>query len=257
MHRHFVKAIVSTALVAASGLAHGQSIVKASVSKPTVQIGEELSLVIEFPQGVLSGWCGVRVDFGNGSSRDLRVGENGAADFPLRLAHRYPTPGSYTIRVTGQALSRGFRSAAACEGGERQVSVVVEDPVVKRLAEETRQRQAQIEQYEARIRQLEERERAARAAPAAQAQDAEIPKDQYEAKWCSTSESAISVCVNMNPSIKVSKARALMSRAACDAPEAQKTVFDAAPPASGTIYTFMVPEAAAYGCAEFVFFTRQ
>lgn len=265
MNRGFI-ACVGTFL-AAGCIAHvdGQTLINAGVSKPAVQLGEEFSLMVEFQAGVTSGWCGIRIDFGNGSVRDFRVGENGAADFPLRVPHRYPSAGAYAIKVTGQALSRGLRSVSACDGGERLVNVLAEDPAMRRMKEDTELRRAQIEQYEARIRQLEQRDRAAGARDAAggpaepgrRLVEVEIPKDQYDAKWCSTSASTISVCLTMNTTAKVSKAQALLTRAACDAAPSAPMVVDADPPASGSIYTFLVPNAASFGCASFVFFTQR
>jgi hypothetical protein len=66
------------------------------------------------------------VDFGNGISRDFRIGDNGTADLALRFAHRFPSPGVYSVRVTGKTVIRGLRSATACEGGEKVLRVQVE-----------------------------------------------------------------------------------------------------------------------------------
>lgn len=78
-----------------------------------VVAGQQASLEIELSPAGGSVWCGLRVDFGDGAARELRVGENGAADLQLRIPLRYAAPGEYMIKVSGRMMSRGLRSATA------------------------------------------------------------------------------------------------------------------------------------------------
>lgn len=92
-----------------------------------VDVSQEATLLLSLDKTSASVWCGLRVDFGNGSDQNLRVGERGETDLQMQVRYRYPTPGLYTVRVFGAALMRGLRSVVACEGGERSFQVRVTD----------------------------------------------------------------------------------------------------------------------------------
>ncbi len=246
-----------------------QTISEVLVQKSPIQIGGEVVVTVNFLGE--KNKCGLRIDFGNGEQRDIRIGNNGDRDFPLLLSHRYPAAGNFTIRVSGASLTRGFNSVSACAGVERTAQVIVEDPKLQLLRDEANQRKVQLEQYEERIRQLELRETARKekeketdskpatgtAANASDIVDTEIPKDRYKAVWCETGSSSISVCVKFDAGVNVIGGEATVSRTPCNGPDAAQqrtTIVYAEPPVSGSTYTFSVPDAPSIACASFRFF---
>lgn len=115
--------------------AASQTLVAVELEQPVVSIEAEALLRVALERdGGGSAWCGLHIDFGNGTSRDVRVGEQGEADLRLRLAYRYPSPGLYTIRIQGRSMTRGLRSAGACAGAPKTAMVRVVDSAVGALA---------------------------------------------------------------------------------------------------------------------------
>lgn len=103
-----------------------QTLVAARAPTPVAVPGQEIAFEIDLQRESGTPWCGLRVDFGNGQSREFRIGDNGASDLALKFAQRFPSPGVYTVRVSGKTLVRGLRTAAACGGGEKLVQVQVD-----------------------------------------------------------------------------------------------------------------------------------
>lgn len=97
--------------------------------------GAQVNFIIESAKAGPSStlWCGVNIDFGNGSSADVRLGQNGDADLRFTQQHAYPNPGTYTATLTGKGLTRGLKSAIACVGPAQKVSIKVLDPDVIRM----------------------------------------------------------------------------------------------------------------------------
>ena len=113
-----VPALCFLALVAGSQAAQAQELRSLSVGQPAVAVGASLPIQIDLDiRAETRPYCGLMVDFGDGSSQDVRAGENGAGDFPVRLNHVYKNPGQYTLRVEGKFLTRGLFSASSCKGG--------------------------------------------------------------------------------------------------------------------------------------------
>lgn len=48
-------------------------------------------------------WCGMRVDFGDGGSEQVKI--DGDNKFPVALQHTYAKAGTYTIKATGQDIT--------------------------------------------------------------------------------------------------------------------------------------------------------
>ena len=92
-----------------------------------VDVTQEAVLRITLDKAGAATWCGLRVDFGNGTGRDIRVGDKGDADLQLQVSYRYPNAGLYTVTVAGTRMVRGLKSAGACEGGDRTLQLRVTD----------------------------------------------------------------------------------------------------------------------------------
>ena len=110
--------------------AWAQQLASVEAEQQVVTIEDEAVLWVLLDARGGSVWCGLRIDFGNGATRDLRVGQNGEADLRSRIAYRYPSPGLYSVTVSGQALARGLRSAGACDGKPVSLNVRVVDSAV-------------------------------------------------------------------------------------------------------------------------------
>lgn len=126
--QHAPRAVASALLLWLAQGASAQSIADLHLSRAEVKVSEEVVIGVDLRRAGSVIWCGLRIEVGDGSVRDLRVGLNGEADLSVRLPVRYPRSGSYTVRVSGVPLIRGLRSAAPCEGGARAVVLRAFDP---------------------------------------------------------------------------------------------------------------------------------
>ena len=55
--------------------------------------------------------CGALVSFGDGKSREIRVGDSGS---PHRVRHAYEAEGIYTVTVQAKMVVQGLQSALPC-----------------------------------------------------------------------------------------------------------------------------------------------
>lgn len=105
--------------------AQSQEIRGLELSKSPLTPGEEVTIKILLKPANGSYSCGLRLQMGDGESRDIRGTD--AQDGAITVGHRYPNPGTYSIRVEGKSLVRGLNSLQACPG-TRAVQVVVTNP---------------------------------------------------------------------------------------------------------------------------------
>ena len=124
LHRALCCALWACALWA--GAAHGQTLKALRVAGETIVVGDTAFVEVELAAAGGAVWCGLRIDFGNGATRDIRVGDNDKADLALRVPIQYGSPGEYLVKVSGRLLSRGLRSASPCEGEARSTLLRVQ-----------------------------------------------------------------------------------------------------------------------------------
>ena len=107
-----------------------QQLQRLTATSPTVLVGQVATLTLETRKigGDRVFWCGVNVAFGDGSQQAIRIGQNGDADQRLQIQKTYDRPGTYTVSVTPEFISRGLRSAVPCDGSVNTVSISVSDP---------------------------------------------------------------------------------------------------------------------------------
>ena len=74
-------------------------------------------------------WCGLRIEFGDGESKNIRVGENGDKDLNFTYKYTYPNVGTYSPSVVGVYMPRGLKSAKGCTGNKRIYKVVVDSKI--------------------------------------------------------------------------------------------------------------------------------
>ena len=149
-------AVAAWGLLALVPLAQAQKIQTVRLMQPQVRLGDEIQLLVSLqPTGSMIR-CGLEVDFGNGDTRTLRVGENGESDLQQVVRYAYFNPGKYTLSLKGVLLVRGLKSALACEGKPFQQEVLVVDPAVEARERELAERERALAERE---RALAERER--------------------------------------------------------------------------------------------------
>lgn len=110
-----------------ASLAHSQEIISFNVEPDKVTQGAEVFLQVNFSKIAASDnvWCGLKIDFGNGESRNVRIGENGDKDLKFSFKYTYPNLGTYTASVEGIYMHRGLKSASSCLGSKKVVKVIV------------------------------------------------------------------------------------------------------------------------------------
>jgi hypothetical protein len=111
-----------------ASLAFSQEIVSFNVEPEKVVEGTEAVFRVNLakPFTNTNVWCGLRIEFGDGESKNIRVGENGDEDLNFTYKYTYSNVGTYSASVVGTYMSRGFKSATACTGNKRIYKVVVD-----------------------------------------------------------------------------------------------------------------------------------
>ncbi|MGM9489708.1 hypothetical protein [Ideonella sp. YS5] len=132
--------------------AWAQTLTKITVTPERASIGQEVTIQIDLRADDPSrNWCGVRLNFGEGDSKVLRVEQ-----LSFSRQKVFNAAGTYTVSVHGELSQRGVLIASACNGGPLRQQVLVVDPV------------AEAKEHE-RIKALQDQLAAAQAA-ASQAQ---------------------------------------------------------------------------------------
>ena len=111
-----------------ASLAFSQEIVSFNVEPEKVVEGTEAVFRVNLakPFSTTNVWCGLRIDFGNGESKNIRVGENGDQDLNFTYKYTYSNVGTYNASVVGEFMTRGLKSATACIGNKRIYKIVVD-----------------------------------------------------------------------------------------------------------------------------------
>ena len=117
-------------LALAAGTAQAQEILALQAEPRQAVTDTPVQLLIDFHlQGYANPLCGIEIDFGDGTVRKVRIGENGAQDFPYATAHTYAQAGAYQVTVSGAFVVRGLRSVAPCNGRALNTTVTVAQPM--------------------------------------------------------------------------------------------------------------------------------
>jgi hypothetical protein len=118
--------------------ASAQQLQRLSVSPSNIRPGQTVTITLETKKigGDTAFWCGVKMVFGDSSDQSIRIGQNGDADQRLQIQKTFDRPGTYTISVNPEFISRGLRSAVPCSGSVSAVSVTVLDPIAEKQRSE-------------------------------------------------------------------------------------------------------------------------
>lgn len=111
-----------------ASLAFSQEILSFNVEPGKIVQGTEAVFRVNFAKSATNTilWCGLRIDFGNGESKHIRVGENGEKDLNLAYTYTYPNVGAYNASVVGVDMHRGLKTALSCPGNKQIYKVIVE-----------------------------------------------------------------------------------------------------------------------------------
>lgn len=79
-------------------------------------LAKEVVLQLTIEDGGKDTYCGLRINWGDGTERKYRIGADAEIKPPFRVSHKYSTEGVKAITTTGEFMSRGLKSLPACEG---------------------------------------------------------------------------------------------------------------------------------------------
>ena len=152
---------------------HANTVTRVATSAQSAEINKPFSLTFSFAENQGPVGCGLVIDWGDGKTDKLRVGEGQQLQPPYTVEHVYAAPGEYKIRIGGEAIARGLRSVLACDV-RREGTVAVIDPVeaarqaeARAVAERERRERQEAAERERRERQeADARQRAAERAEA-------------------------------------------------------------------------------------------
>lgn len=119
---HFLSLALFSLSFAALHDANSQEVASVSVDRPTVSVGEPVTIKVRISSTNDTFGCGVQVSTGDGRTHDARIFE--AKDAIFEVPHTYGTPGNYTVSVVGKGFIRGLRSTLPCSGTQ-SVAVAV------------------------------------------------------------------------------------------------------------------------------------
>lgn len=107
--------------------AKAQSLIGIHATPTDVVIDESIDIVVSFKrQGVRNGACGLRVNFGDGTSEHMRAEER---FLPVMLTHTYKRAGDYVVTADGKAHIDGLRSVFGCFGEDQSLTISVRPKV--------------------------------------------------------------------------------------------------------------------------------
>lgn len=133
-------------------LAIGQEFKALSLENPNPNIQNDTVLIISISPSDPN-FCGLHVEWGDGSGQDYRLERSGSE--PIRLTKRYSRVGDFTISVKGKLLIRGLKTAVSCKGQDLTLPIKVIDTEQQRQKAEIDRVSEQLKTEAARRQQLE------------------------------------------------------------------------------------------------------
>ncbi len=169
--------LIFLAFAAIAVAAHAQTLTHVSVTPPNPKPGDTVTIKVDFRAPAGSSWCGLLLDLGNGTRRELRIGENGSSDLSQTVPVVYPNPGTYRLVVSGSVVRRGLKSAVACDGPPLSQDVKIVDPEIDALRKEAAARESDERErtLQQREKALQEKERAQNSSKAPATKKASAP----------------------------------------------------------------------------------
>ena len=130
-------------------LVNAQTLQRLKVDSLRAPANSSISVLIEYtPED--PNWCGLTLDFGDGTKQTIRIGHEQDKSSPLRRTKVYQAPGTYILSVEGTSLARGLRSAIACGGNPQPLTITVFDAEKERAFEAKNKARLEAEQQQRR-----------------------------------------------------------------------------------------------------------
>lgn len=110
-------------------LAFAQEIKGLRYSPPVATVDSEVVFQIDmsYKPNTSLVWCSLEVDFGNGETKKIRLGDDFKVKDTLAVPYTYAKAGEYVATVDGSFFIEGFSKVPAppCEGKKQQVTIKV------------------------------------------------------------------------------------------------------------------------------------
>lgn len=117
--------------------AKSQEIDSLNIKKNRVSINTVVSIFINFKTVATNDYCGLVVNYGDGTDESAKVEKKEGENYFIELHHSYKSPGQFTIQVQGKYYLRGLFSAPACLGDAKKMVLDVFDEEVEKLKVES------------------------------------------------------------------------------------------------------------------------
>jgi hypothetical protein len=144
-------------------LAIGQEFKAISLENSNPNIQNDTVLIISTSPSEPN-FCGLHVEWGDGSGQDYRLER--AGNEPIKLTKRYNRIGDFTISVKGKLLIRGLKTAVSCKGQDLTLPIKVIDieqqrqkAEIDRVTEQLKTEAARRQQLELRLREEQLRQK--------------------------------------------------------------------------------------------------
>jgi hypothetical protein len=134
---------------------HAQEIVRIRAEQTKLSPNTPIAIQVDFDlANVQNAYCGLEINFGDGNTQTIRAGMNGAQDFPLKLTHSYASPGKYVVRAEGKSVIRGLKSASACQGSAKQLSLIIPDEAAEIAKQEMARKERALVARQIELQQM-------------------------------------------------------------------------------------------------------
>lgn len=142
-------ALVAVLIVLATDV-RAQRIVKVYTDQREVAVQTAVQYTVELQPGAGAPWCGIKVVFSDGTTRNIRV-----ESLKLTVDKTFEAAGDHSVTVTGTALRRGLNSVFGCDGTASSTPLLVFDPEKRQLERDKANTQAaELERQRQEIEQL-------------------------------------------------------------------------------------------------------
>jgi hypothetical protein len=182
----FLSAVIALAWLSTAAPSLAQTLSGLRTPSGPVAPGTDTEIIVELTDALRNAACGISVRFGDGNTRDFRIGDQTGPAIAFRIPYRYASAGNYIVEISGKSLFSGIIPIWACQGpevsgvisvgtqaveGNPQPSREPPRPSASSLKEREEALQRRARELEAqtrrielaeRLRQLEEREQALR-----------------------------------------------------------------------------------------------
>ena len=162
MMRKILFCALSTCLSLAAIQSSGQEIDSVFLKQDRFPVGFSVPITVNFKSGVKDSYCGLYINFGDGIDHQTKIEKKDNGIFSVEFSHIYAGSGKFSINVEGKHYYRGIRSASACKGESKPLTITIFDDAAEKLKDEAAKklkivtsRDAELHQKELALQQME------------------------------------------------------------------------------------------------------